>query len=301
MRLFGESGLRSHLDSCLNAMKQEILDEEKNHLLNASEEEYIEYLIAKYNLDFITIMWDSMTISDKEIMIRNDGLRSTPFKRQQITYHVPFSGPTSLLYFTPSRRLIWSLEVDVSRDTFSFNIVNWNDNPDIIKKEAEKIIANIKEQLKYINKEVAQYNRNLHKRASEHFRNRKNELLKQSNLLANLGVPFTKHNNVPATFSIPTVKKKPIIQKPKLSNETFIPEPSLDASVHQDILKICQDTGIEIERHPSIYKGKDEETLRDHFLMVLSPHFESATGETFNNTGKTDILIRHERDRKSVV
>jgi hypothetical protein len=50
-----------------------------------------------------------------------------------------------------------------------------------------------------------------------------------------------------------------------------------------------------MERHPSIYAGKDEETLRDHFIMVLSPHFQSVTGETFNRTGKTDILIRHER------
>jgi len=52
--------------------------------------------------------------------------------------------------------------------------------------------------------------------------------------------------------------------------------------------------GIEMERHPTVYAGKDEETLRDHFLMMLSPHFQSATGETFNRNGKTDILIRHE-------
>ncbi len=39
---------------------------------------------------------------------------------------------------------------------------------------------------------------------------------------------------------------------------------------------------------------KDEETLRDLLLMVLSPHFQSVSGETFNKTGKTDILIRHE-------
>ena len=51
-----------------------------------------------------------------------------------------------------------------------------------------------------------------------------------------------------------------------------------------------------MERHPSIYSNKDEETLRDHFLMVLSPHFQSATGETFNKKGKTDILIRHEKE-----
>jgi hypothetical protein len=50
-----------------------------------------------------------------------------------------------------------------------------------------------------------------------------------------------------------------------------------------------------MERHPSIYKDKDEETLRDHFIMVLSPHFQSVTGETFNKIGKTDILIRHDK------
>jgi hypothetical protein len=30
--------------------------------------------------------------------------------------------------------------------------------------------------------------------------------------------------------------------------------------------------------------------------MVLSPHFQSTTGETFNKKGKTDILIRHEKE-----
>lgn len=82
--------------------------------------------------------------------------------------------------------------------------------------------------------------------------------------------------------------------KPPASMAPFAPEPTLDENTYADILKIIHDTGVEIERHPSIYEGKDEETLRDHFLMVLSPHFQSVTGETFNKQGKTDILIRHE-------
>jgi len=49
-----------------------------------------------------------------------------------------------------------------------------------------------------------------------------------------------------------------------------------------------------MERHASIHKGKDEEALRDFLIMVLFPHFQSVTGETFNKSGKTDILIRHE-------
>lgn len=50
-----------------------------------------------------------------------------------------------------------------------------------------------------------------------------------------------------------------------------------------------------MERHPSIYFEKNEETLRDFFIMFLSPNFQSVTGETFNKIGKTDILIRHEK------
>ena len=40
-------------------------------------------------------------------------------------------------------------------------------------------------------------------------------------------------------------------------------------------------------------RRKDEEALRDFLLMALSPNFDSASGETFNKKGKTDILIRH--------
>ncbi len=75
----------------------------------------------------------------------------------------------------------------------------------------------------------------------------------------------------------------------------FTPEPCLADSVYIEILQMIQDVGKEFERLPSIYIGKEEEHLRDHFLMMLEPNFEgSATGETFNKTGKTDILLRHE-------
>jgi len=51
-----------------------------------------------------------------------------------------------------------------------------------------------------------------------------------------------------------------------------------------------------MERHPSTYAGKGEEALRDDLLATLSTHFPGATAETFNKTGKTDLLIRHENE-----
>jgi len=45
-----------------------------------------------------------------------------------------------------------------------------------------------------------------------------------------------------------------------------------------------------------VYSGKYEEHLRDHILLTLDPNFEfgSASGETFNKTGKTDIQLRYD-------
>ena len=48
-----------------------------------------------------------------------------------------------------------------------------------------------------------------------------------------------------------------------------------------------------IERSPGSFASLDEEAIRTHFLLQLNGHYEGlATGETFNSSGKTDILIR---------
>lgn len=50
-----------------------------------------------------------------------------------------------------------------------------------------------------------------------------------------------------------------------------------------------------IERSPAAFASLDEEAIRSHFLLQLNGHYEgAATGETFNASGKTDILIRVE-------
>ena len=53
-----------------------------------------------------------------------------------------------------------------------------------------------------------------------------------------------------------------------------------------------------MERKPSLYLNKNEEGLRDVFLTMLETRFEgiTATGETFNHSGKTDILLKNASD-----
>jgi hypothetical protein len=53
-----------------------------------------------------------------------------------------------------------------------------------------------------------------------------------------------------------------------------------------------------MEKKPALYQDKDEEGLRDQFLFVLETRYEetTATGETFNRGGKTDIILKYSKD-----
>jgi hypothetical protein len=100
---------------------------------------------------------------------------------------------------------------------------------------------------------------------------------------------------VPATFAVPIQRKTTLrIEKPKASSAAFAPEPEMEEGLYQEVVRILFELGRQMEKTPSIYRDRGEEAIRDQFLLGLSPHFESATGETFNRTGKTDILVRHD-------
>ena len=128
---------------------------------------------------------------------------------------------------------------------------------------------------------------------------RKQKLLSKNDLLSSLGVPLKKKENVAQTFVVPKPElRKRIRIEPKVYEKGFKPEPTLSIENYEEILKIIYDLGKNFERMPSTYSGKGEEDLRDHILLFLDPNFElgSASGETFNKTGKTDILIRYDSD-----
>lgn len=71
--------------------------------------------------------------------------------------------------------------------------------------------------------------------------------------------------------------------------------PHIDDTLYQNILQYIDITYQGYERYPNNYKGRDEEELRDSILPHLQAKFSNytATGETFNKNGKTDICIKH--------
>lgn len=300
MELFHEGSLRDVLENQKAKLKQEVESQQQNYLLNANETQLVAHLADKYRIEPVVLQEDKVYATDREAMVpaeRYQGFETNmrrACRKQVVRYHLPFTGDFNLLKYMPSTRILWTQNVPVENGEVCFDAIVWHDDSESVKREWEEFLNSLRTQVGYSTSEVNAYNARLEPEVLGMIQRRKAEVLKRNSLLGSLGVPLRKASDVPLTFAVPPPKKKVIVAKPSASTAPFVPEPTLDEGTYTEILKIIYDTGVEIERHPSIYEGKDEETLRDHLLMVLSPHFDSVTGETFNKTGKTDILIRHD-------
>jgi hypothetical protein len=175
--------------------------------------------------------------------------------------------------------------------------INFENNAEEINRNYQSEVNGVHSNYNYLRNDIIAFNNSLKGHIQSVYSQRKAKLLSKNNLLSSLGVPLSKKENVPTTFSIPKPQlREKIVVKPVVYEKGFKPEPILDKENYKKILKIINDIGKNFERMPSVYKDKGEEDLRDHILMTLDPNFEfgSASGETFNKTGKTDIQLRYD-------
>lgn len=70
--------------------------------------------------------------------------------------------------------------------------------------------------------------------------------------------------------------------------------PALGDQAYFEILDRIIQLGVNLEKYPDVTKSLDEEGIRNYFLPHLNSisRSHSATGETFNKKGRTDILIQ---------
>lgn len=308
-----EPFIRGHLDDVLRNQLQQITDrmnnENDDYLLNVNEDEYINHLVSGFTINTPALDFEARTASNIEKMIPVEQHPNTgfffhddteSFNRQVIIFHIPFSGDINILDYAPNPRILWTCQLthNQSSDTeeeICFEIINFSNDAEALKRESDNVIQNLTTQIGHITKQIEGHNANLKNEVTQRLKERKKDLLNKSDFLSQLGIPIRKKDNLPETFSIPTpMIPKKIIPKPVASSTSPNPDPTLDLTVYDEILQIIHDVGKAIERMPSTYKGKSEEDLRDHLLIYLEPRFEgSATGETFNKSGKTDILLRY--------
>ncbi|MBI4040120.1 hypothetical protein HY389_02065 [Candidatus Daviesbacteria bacterium] len=288
-------------------LKNKIHSEETDYILNVNEDEYVDHLVSEFSIDPPILDVENKFITHEEKMVPADRhpresffiIDNKSFPRQVIKYHIPFSGEIEVISFKPSTSLLWTIEleheINDEGEFLCFELINFTNDAEKIKRDSEQNLSNLQKQFGNLANEVNNYNTSLLEEIRRLLRERKEGLKSTNSFLDQLEVPVKKRDNVPSTFSVPAPKaKKKIIPRPALRS-SGTPDPTLDIETYNAILNVIHDMGKQIERMPAVYTGKDEEGLRDHFLIILETNFEgSATGETFNKSGKTDILLRHD-------
>lgn len=275
-----------------------------NYILNVNREEYIQHLVSEFTIHPLEIHKDQISASTYEAQIPAEHHPSSyyvhsgkSYPKDVIKYHLPFTGDPELLKVRASTYTFSPPRITVEDGCICFEIVNFNLTAEQIKQKADSIINSIESQNQYLTRDLNAFNAQIQSLASQAFDSRKQQLLQKNDLMSSLGVPIRKASSTPATFAVPAKRTKVVASKPKpaVIEKGYKPEPALDESIYKQILSIIHDVGKQFERLPSTYAGKEEEHLRDHMLLILEPNFEgAATGETFNKSGKTDILLRHE-------
>jgi hypothetical protein len=186
---------------------------------------------------------------------------------------------------------------DTSQKCLLIEVIDFYNDPEKIKSQYNQELNDLLSNYGNIKGNCSVFNTGLENFIKQCIEFRRQQVLQKNSLLSSLGVPIKKKVGVAETFSVPNPKlKEKIIVKPIVFDKDFKPEPALDDDNFRKILKIINDVGKNFERLPSTYKGKTEEDVRDHILLVLDPNFElgSAGGETFNKIGKTDISLRYD-------
>jgi len=309
-RIFGgRESIVEYFKSVVKKIESEINSTQENYILNVSEEQYSQYLIEEYSIDEPILHFENVYADNYEKEISAEYFphsfhveEGKKYPRQVIQFFVPLSGNYELLNYRPGTNSIimggGRINFEVEYDKLKLEVIDFYNDPKKIRQVYDENVKHTQDKLNLLKQNIQEFNNSLNSWIIGEIRKRKNKFLAKNEFMSSLGIPFKKKKNTSDTFAIPrpTLRTKIKVSKPDVKNASFKPEPTIDIDVYIQILKLINDVGKNFERLQNVYKDKAEEDLRDHILMTLDPNFEygSASGETFNKTGKTDIQLRHD-------
>jgi len=297
------------------AIDNEIENRGDDYILNIPENDYITYLIKRYTIKPLLVDKESEEVETpkefrEDLSQYNDSYAIARYGRYRCGYSIrisySYSGDGQLFKVQPNPYSLTGakISVDESMSKVSFVIEIFSQNPSEFQREKESTYNRAFANLDYLNSCLKSYNSSLPQIVKQKFLTVKKKRLEKTNFFAAIKVKKTP--DVPKTYGVPVISKKKEVTRPQApqlpTNKVFTPEPTLDLSTYNDILSLLSQVGTSMERKPSLYLNKDEEALRDVFVMNLETHFDgtTATGETFNHNGKTDILLKYAADNSNL-
>jgi len=308
--LFADFDLSDSLRANQAGIQEQVDRIPKDQFLNSPYDDVIEHLVSQNTIEPLIIYEDRITASEPsecKVDVSGDPRRfirdtSQPFyvPGHEISVEIPFSGDHNLLRAKTST---WSSvfptgEIRQGRDGIGKIVMTFRQphdaDPSQIKTNLDRNLKIIKEYAGWSKSQVDAFNQSLPGLVKRAVDFRREKLKKQNSITDILGIPLKPKSGTPSFDPIKVNKKitKPLPPPPK---EGYKAEPGITDSDYDNILKLIRHSGISFEKTPKTFSVHDEEELRDIILSQLNAVYEGeAKGETFNKSGKTDILISEE-------
>lgn len=258
----------------------------KESLESQSVSDIIDDIYPKYHIEPLQIKRDEIYLA-----------RSNPENTKDLTFAVPFIGNPMLFHYKPSeyRTMLPQGYPNEKEKVLEF-VISDIGTPEAVEGAVNAYMSELDWWLQRVNSEAQGYNQGVRSLMKAILERRIEDIGRGNDFLKALSYP-TKRGEEVVKKIIPVERKpRPLEQKP-VSGKSEKPklEYELNQKVYDEILEDIQYMGTTIERNPKAFKAMGEEDIRWMFLVPLNAQYKgNASGETFNYSGKTDILISHD-------
>jgi hypothetical protein len=297
----------TEIEVLIRTRRRELIDEVKqlkdSAILSQTDDEWLRYLMDKYAINIPKLdraraetTFVDGTVPQYQVPNPSFGNQQPGVPGRIYTLHIPYSGPEELFYYKPRTYPMNAPIAGTSNSEVTIHVGGAWHTTKSIEEHFDGTIERIETNLRTLRDDVAYFNQELENLIKPHLEERRKSAEVTKATTKALKYPLRQRDDAPQTYRLPE-KPKTLAPKPvaKSASPPAEREFTLDENDYQEILQICTSMSLVMERSPTVFENAEEEHIRVHYLVQLNGQYHgAATGETFNHTGKTDILIRHQ-------
>ncbi len=304
--LFSDLDFSTLLEQMKQGLRTEISSLQRERLLKETDNDLYVSFVDRYS-PVVAVLYDdrkhALPPQDINIDVRGrfeyaaiDGDEPTLVKGTSITIVIPFEGDGQYFKYRPSAYFLSGIRGNIIGNEVHLNYsgLPQDMSTEALKNKLDQDIKQIKDNLSRLSHDAEVHNKYVTDETRKLIAARRSAILRDETLVESLGIPIKRRPEDSSTYTIPVSRKPPKIEQSREEN-TSPREPILHETEYNHILGLISRMAIVMERSPKAFYDMDEESIRWQFIVPLNSHYEGmATGETFNYSGKTDILIRFE-------
>ncbi|MFC3477738.1 hypothetical protein [Halobacterium litoreum] len=267
--------------------RQKVEDASSDEILRTSSDDFADYVVQDFELDPLELDLDNPQVTIDDWDDEEPALRFQYAGNERILRLKP----------SPSKANGYRAEVNEEEGYVDVYFPRRNDGySDSELQKFQKEIQNyIKKQYSRVDNNLDEFYTRVREEAKSLHEEKKEKIQQQQQRFENLGIEVVRRDNVNEALKIDEPQRRKEITIDEISKEQ--PGPGISDEIYYEIIEAVDAVGHGFEKSPETYSDFGEEDYRNVMLTFLEMNFEgSATGETFNKDGKSDILLRHDGD-----